>query len=117
MGMEKRRPTYDLATFKKAFTDTSRLAISFKAMNDARNLGFDQQGPGHSAPVLFVHSTGTGYASFHRRAWAMRWTRHRPRLHLFARHKALPSTQSQPMNFPSPQVPQRGFIEARGLLR
>ncbi|MGI4789917.1 MAG: type II toxin-antitoxin system MqsR family toxin [Janthinobacterium lividum] len=37
---EKKKPTYDLDSFKAAFSSESALAMTFIAANDAANLGF-----------------------------------------------------------------------------
>ena len=37
---EKRRPTYDLETFKAAFSTVDTLHMTFTAANDAADLGF-----------------------------------------------------------------------------
>ena len=41
---EKRRPTYDLAAFKRAFSSVGQLYATTTALNSAAKLGFDRQG-------------------------------------------------------------------------
>jgi motility quorum-sensing regulator/GCU-specific mRNA interferase toxin len=41
---EKRKPTYDLATFKQAFSAVDRLALTSVALQGAVALGLDRQG-------------------------------------------------------------------------
>ncbi|MFA7480747.1 MAG: type II toxin-antitoxin system MqsR family toxin [Vulcanimicrobiota bacterium] len=40
--MDKRRPTYDLTSIQKAFSEPDRLRATTTATRDAKSLGFDQ---------------------------------------------------------------------------
>ena len=41
---EKRKPTYDLAGFKQAFSSVDKLAVTTKAVQGAAALGMNRQG-------------------------------------------------------------------------
>lgn len=42
--VEKRKPTFDLESFKAAFSHPEKLAVTGTALKDARALGYDAEG-------------------------------------------------------------------------